>query len=93
MKKYLYLLGAVSAALFSSSCKKDFTCTCTSTNSLSTAASINETTIKDVSKKAAKANCVSTEWQSTYQQSTYTYGYGTTYTTITVTNASECELD
>ena len=88
MKKYLYLLGAVSAALFSSSCKKDFTCTCTSTNSLSTAASINETTIKDVSKRAANANCVSTESEGTTQ----TYSGGT-WTTVPVTYADDCELD
>ncbi len=92
MKKYLYLLGAVSTALFSSSCKKDFTCTCTSTNSLSTNAYVNETTIKDVSKKAANANCVSTEREGTTQTYTYSYGGGT-WTTVPVTYTDDCELD
>lgn len=88
MKKYLYLLGAVSTALFSSSCKKDFTCECTSTSSLSTDAYINETTIKDVSKKAAQANCISTEREST----TYTYVNGA-FTQVPVTFTDDCVLD
>lgn len=92
MKKYLYLFGAVGIALFSTSCKKDYTCTCTSTNSLNGDAYVNKTTIKDVNKKAAKANCVSTERESTTQ--TYTYGYGGgTVTTVPVTYSTACELD
>ena len=62
MKKYIALFGAISVALFSSSCKKDFVCECTSTNSTHTGIDgVYTTTVKDATKKQAKANCVSTE--------------------------------
>ncbi len=54
MKK-LTLLSIALVALSFASCKKDYTCTCTSAGS-STA---NVTKIIGVSKKAAQANCVS----------------------------------
>ena len=79
MKKYIALFGAISAALISTSCKKDYVCECTSSSSNSTNATISETTVKDASKKQAKAYCVSTEDTWTYN------GAITVYTTT-------CEL-
>ena len=79
MKKYIALFGAISVALFSSSCKKDFVCECTQTNSLSSDAYVSTTTVKDATKKQAKAYCVSTEDTWTYN------GAITVYTTT-------CEL-
>jgi hypothetical protein len=87
MKKYLYLLGAFSTALFSS-CEKDFTCTCIETNSLSSDADTYTVTIKDAKKTHAKAACASTEREST----TYTYVNGA-FTQVPVTYTSTCELD
>ena len=99
MKKYLYLFGAFGTAIFSSSCKKDYTCECTSTNSNSNNANITEITIKEASKHAAKANCLSTENETTtteyvpgYWNSSYTYYYSSTYVTVPVTYTNECEL-
>ncbi len=90
MKKYLYLIGAFLTGLSSTSCKKDFTCSCTSTNTNSSDAYVSETTIKEATKKAAQANCVSTESEGT----TYTYNYTTgTLTQVPVTYTSTCELD
>ena len=54
MKK-LTLLSVALVAISFASCKKDYTCTCTSTGS-STA---SVTKIIGVSKKAAQANCAS----------------------------------
>lgn len=54
MKK-LTLLFIGSAAIFLVSCKKDYTCTCTTTGG-----GTNITKVIGVSKKTAKANCVST---------------------------------
>tara|TARA_B100001173_G_C15710895_1_gene430182 strand:- start:81 stop:323 length:243 start_codon:yes stop_codon:yes gene_type:complete len=70
MKKYIALFGAISVALFSSSCKKDFVCECTSTNSTSTVANVSTTTVKDATKKQAKAQCISTEDTWTYNGTT-----------------------
>ena len=88
MKRYLYLLGAVSTALFSSSCKKDFTCTCIESSSLSTSADTYTYTIKDAQKTHAQASCLTTERTSETQ--TYING---TWTTVPVTYTSTCELD
>ena len=66
MKKYIALFGAISVALFSSSCKKDFVCECTQTNSLSSDAYVSTTTVKDATKKQAKAHCTSIEDTFTY---------------------------
>ena len=88
MKKYLYLLGAFSTALFSSSCEKDFTCTCIETSSLSSDADTYTITIKDARKTHAQAACASTEREST----TYTYVNGA-FTQVPVTYTSTCELD
>jgi len=87
MKKIFYLFSGIATVVFSSSCKKDYTCRCTTTYSYngitSTDAEVNEITIKDASKHAAKANCLSTE-------QTYSYAYyGTTYT---YTYNRDCEL-
>ena len=88
MKKYLYLLGAFSTALFSSSCEKDFTFTCIETSSLSSDADTYTITIKDAKKTHAQAACASTEREST----TYTYVNGA-FTQVPVTYTSTCELD
>ena len=83
-------MGAFSTALFSSSCKKDFTCTCIETSSLRSDADTYTYSIKDARKTHAKGSCVSTEREST----TYTYNYATgTGTTVPVTYTSTCELD
>jgi len=87
MKKYFYLFGAIGTTLFGTSCKKDFTCKCTNTNSLSSDASVYEFTILEASKKNAKAACVSTENETT----TYTYTGGN-WTQVPVTYTSDCEL-
>lgn len=55
MKKITLLSIVAVAALSFASCKKDYTCTCTS--SYSSTSSV--TKIIGVSKKAAQANCVS----------------------------------
>lgn len=54
MKKITLIAIAFVAVSFAS-CKKDYTCTCTSPGSTGTSV----TKIIGVSKKAAKANCVS----------------------------------
>jgi hypothetical protein len=54
MKKLIYIPFALLVVSFAS-CKKDYTCTCTGTGS--TTAQV--TTIVEVDKAAAKANCVS----------------------------------
>ena len=80
MKKYLALLGAISTALISTSCKKDYVCECTSSSSSNaSSASISTTTVKDATKKQAKAYCVSTEdtWS---------------YNGVTTVYSSNCEL-
>jgi len=87
MKKYLYLISAIGTTLFGTSCKKDFTCKCTSTNSLTTDASVSEVTILETSKRYAKAACVSTENETT----TYTYTGGN-WVQVPVTYTSSCEL-
>lgn len=56
MKKITLLTVALVAIAFAS-CKKDYTCTCSSTYLSSTSTTI--TKIKGVSKKAAEANCAS----------------------------------
>ena len=92
MKKYLYLIGAFGTAIFSSSCKKDFTCECTTSDSISTDAVVTKITLKDVSKKLAKTNCYSTEYEgiATYVAINDTgYSY---YTTGPVTYTTDCEL-
>jgi hypothetical protein len=55
MKK-LTLLAVAFVAVSFASCKKDYTCTCTTTPGTATA---SVTKIIGVSKKAAQANCVS----------------------------------
>ena len=70
------MIGAIALI----SCKKDRVCECTSTSTApGTGSSVNTTTILDVSKGTAQANCMST-------QSTYTVN-GTS-----VTNTSTCKL-
>jgi hypothetical protein len=55
MKK-ITLIAIAFVAVSLASCKKDYTCTCTTTGS----ATPNITKIIGVKKSAAKANCVST---------------------------------
>jgi len=87
MKKTIYLFSGLFAVLFTTSCKKDYTCECTTSYSYngitSTSVDIDETTIKDASKHAAKANCLDREMS-------YTYNYGST--TYTYTFSQDCEL-
>lgn len=54
MKK-ISILAIAFVAISFASCKKDYTCTCTTTGGGSSV-----TTLVGVSKKTAKANCVST---------------------------------
>lgn len=83
MKKYLYLLSGVGLALFSTSCKKDYDCECTDEDG-----DKSTVTLKEVTKKQAKVNCLSTE-------TTYSYSYtdydGNT-TTYSETYKLKCEL-
>ena len=87
MKKTIYLFSGLFAVLFTTSCKKDYTCECTASYTYNGITSpnveVDETTIKDASKHAAKANCLDME-------QTYTYSYGTT--TYTYTYSQDCEL-
>ena len=69
MKK-ITLFAIAFVAISFASCKKDYTCTCTSAGSTTS----NITKIIGVSKKAAQANCVS--GTSTYGS----VGYATTCT-------------
>lgn len=87
MKKYLYLLGAIGTTLFGTSCTKDFTCKCTSSDNLSTDADIYEYTIKEARKTHAKSACVSTERE--YLSQTYVGG---SWVPVTVTSITDCEL-
>ncbi len=54
MKKIIILLSSL--AIMMSACKKDYTCECVTTPGNS----IDKYTIKNVTKKQAQANCVST---------------------------------
>ena len=58
MKKFVLLTAAV-ASLSLFSCKKDYVCECTETNSGSSATS--QYTVVGVSKATANANCVSSK--------------------------------
>ncbi|MBS1634508.1 MAG: hypothetical protein JST26_01210 [Bacteroidetes bacterium] len=60
MKKTIILAVAVSALGFAA-CKKDRTCTCTNSNSLTSATTQDVYTITKSSKAVAKANCASTK--------------------------------
>jgi hypothetical protein len=55
MKKLFILSFALCAFTFTS-CKKDFTCTCTTTSPGSASTSVKKT-VKDVTKKQAEALC------------------------------------
>ena len=65
MKKVLLFVAVVTAASFTS-CKKDRTCTCTTTFAGGT--SVDVTTIHDVKKKDARGMCIG------YQTTTTTTG-------------------
>ena len=58
--------------MFTTSCEKDYTCTCTETSSVSSSAQIYEIIIKDSRKTHAKGACVSSEYTSTFSGTTYT---------------------
>lgn len=73
MKKITILSVAV-LGMTLASCKKDYKCTCTTTSGSSTGTA-DVTTFVGVSKKTAKANCIS------YTQ-TYTGGTSTTNCTL-----------
>lgn len=59
MKKGLLFVAVIAASL--ASCKKDRTCTCTTTAN-GTAGTPNVTTYEKSSKGAARANCLSSTW-------------------------------
>jgi len=82
MKKTFYLLSGITAAMFTTSCKKDYTCKCVNTYTYSyngipagSDSEVDEFTIKEASKHAAKSNCLSMEAEQTYSYGTYTYSY------------------
>jgi len=78
MKKVLLIAAVAGIAMVS--CKKDYTCECTSTSTIpGSTSSTSKKTIVGVSKKTAKANC----YKST---SDFTFG-GTTYT-----STNDCKL-
>lgn len=78
MKKNLLLAAFVGLAMVS--CKKDFTCECTSTSTFpGSTSSTQKYTIYDVSKGTAKRACI----KRTYEYS----GGGATYT-----STSDCKL-
>ncbi|MDP2385060.1 MAG: hypothetical protein Q8M29_01695 [Bacteroidota bacterium] len=81
MKK-ITLLVAVAAMFVFASCKKDYSCSCTSTSSLagSTADPAHVTVHKDVKKVQAGAACHNTE-----SAESYTSGGTTTNYTVTTT--------
>ena len=58
MKKVLFVLVAIGGVSLSS-CKKDYTCECTTKSG--SASVTSQTTYLGVSKSAAKGNCVSTK--------------------------------
>lgn len=58
MKK-LSILAVAALAFSFASCKKDRVCTCTYTSTGSSTSNTSVTTMKKVSKGAAKANCTS----------------------------------
>ena len=61
MKK-LTLLAVAALAISFASCKKDYTCKCTTTYA-GGGSGTSTTIIKGVSSKAAKANCISAEFK------------------------------
>lgn len=65
MKKFILLSSVLVVAL---SCKKDYVCECT----YSPGNAKNEVTIKGVTKKRAKAVCVSTSYEEVVGTSTIT---------------------
>lgn len=78
MKKIL-LIAAV-AGLAMASCKKDYTCECTSTDTApGSTTTTSKKTIKEATKRQAKANC---------------FSYSTDYTSgsNTYTQTNDCEL-
>lgn len=79
MRKYLSLLGGIGLVLFSTSCKKDYDCECTDEDG-----DEFTFTLVEVTKKQAKANCISTESTDTY---TDYNGNPQTFT-----SESDCEL-
>ena len=92
MKKTLII--AAFAGLTFASCKKDRTCTCTSTNTSSTVNGVSQTvsqpqtTVTKLTKtKKGSADCNSGEQTVNY---TYVYG-GTSYAIVDVTK-NDCKL-
>ena len=71
MKTNLLLIAAIGTTFLFSSCTKDFVCECTNTNTLTSNAYISESTVKEVTKKQAKAYCISSE--RTFTSSGITY--------------------
>jgi len=89
MKK-ITLLAATLVAITFASCKKDRTCTCTTTSvytdptGTTTDVETDKTVITKVSKGTARVNCLSTK-----QTFSYTY-FGVT---TNVVSTNDCKLD
>lgn len=97
--KIITILAITLASLFISSCKKDRTCTCTTTITSSTgvaggigyvnsgpfSSTEDKTVMTKVTKKTAQANCVSNENTNVYTD----IANGDTQTTVT---KLDCEL-
>jgi len=66
MKKAIYITTIVLFAVVISSCKKDRICECITTPGNTT----DKTTLKKVTKRQAKANCFSYEYDVTIANST-----------------------
>ena len=99
MKKIIYPIALIAFALVS--CKKDYTCSCTSTqvtsspsSGTSTSSSTSNTTFKDVKKSfmSEKAECFSTVNSYTYETTVFVGGTLTTET-VTVTNTNDCSIE
>ncbi|MGB3947035.1 MAG: hypothetical protein WBM13_03555 [Bacteroidia bacterium] len=81
MKKGLLFVAVIAASL--ASCKKDRTCTCTSTTNGVADPTPDVTVYNESSKGAARANCLNT---------TYTYTYNNGISDVTNTVVRTCEL-
>jgi len=73
MKKYFYLLGAISTALFSSSCKKDYTCECVGSFSNSSVTYTDIFSIRDTETNAIVECEAESDEPTVYN--TYSYFY------------------
>ena len=99
MKKII--LPAIACVLLLASCKKDYTCECTSVDvyaapsGTDTYNSSSKTTFTDVSKKFIqdKAECFSTEYKDSYEQYVgLDINFEPVYETVNVTTTNTCTI-